>query len=696
MEQVLIKIKKRDKDRPRRVIEATLHLLLLPLGLIFLELILQRTASNMHGDGAFLKIILIAAGTGMLFETLIGLLRSPKAKVIIRGIVLEIFILWFLVAYFSDNSYRVFMDVSSILKGAGDVVNEFGDTLWTILTAGFPMILLYHLPMLLYAWLLFFDREQGVRRHAVSLLIGLTGLFTVILGTVLLYKDPFTCAKLTTEYNYDTAVRSVGMIPSFVTDIKYQIFGNPYESIFIDDDDEPYQPVRPDDPSGPDAPDEPAGGDTVPEPVPVVYERNELPVDFGALTENTSSDTLKSVYQYLSSQSGSYQNEYTGLFEGKNLILICAEAFSKEVIDPDLTPALYRMANKGIVFEDYYQPAWGGSTSSGEFSFLMGIIPVEQVNSVNRVIGKDLRFTLGNQLRSMGYYSAGYHDGEYTYYDRHKTHTWFGYDTWMGRGNGMEKGCPFTWPESDLDMMKYTVPMYIGEEHFNIYYMTISGHANYSRSGNYLSDQNWDAVKDLDYNYTVKSYIAANMELEYAMEYLLEALEEAGKADDTVIVLTADHYPYGLEDSTAWATYGDCLADLYGYKADSNPARDHNALIIWSGCLEEMDPIVVSEPVYSLDIVPTVSNLFGFEFDSRFFVGRDVFSEEKPLVIWQDHSWLTDKGYYDGVKHTFTPKNDEEVSDAYIETIKNKVNNKFAYSKVVHGYDILGLVFGED
>ena len=469
------------------------------------------------------------------------------------------------------------------------------------------------------------------------------------------------------------------MLPSVASDIRYLIWGNPYVNEFND-----YIPEEVID----DSTNEETG-----EKEEVVYLRNELPVDFDSLIETTDSETLKNVYKYLSDQQGSYQNEYTGIFEGKNLILICAEAFSKEVIDPVLTPTLYRLANNGIVFEDYYQPAWGGSTSSGEYSVLTGIIPVEQVNSVYSAIDKDLKFTLGNQLKTLGYYSAGYHDGEYTYYDRHKTHMWFGYDSWMGRGNGMEKGCPFTWPESDLDMFKYTVPMFIEQEHFNIYYMTISGHANYSVSANAMSDKNWEAVKDLDYSYPVRSYIASNLELEYAMEYLIDALEEAGKADDTVIVLTADHYPYGLEDSTAWAVSGDCLANLYGYKADSNPARDHNALIIWCGSLEDSDPIVVSEPVYSLDIVPTLSNLFGFEYDSRFLVGRDVLSKEKPLVIWQDHSWMTDRGYYDAVANTFTPKNDVEVSEVYIETIKSRVQNKFALSRAMHSYDILGKVF---
>ena len=667
--------------------------LLLPLGLFFLEILLQKTATNMHGSDYYLQITLIACGTGLVIETILEIIRSTKIRCTIRFIVLELFTLWFMISYFSDNSYRVFMDIASVFGGAGDVINEFGETLWTILTKGFPMIALYHIPSF-FCMILFLLTKRNIKRKRTGILLkGLIGVFIIGLTLLMYFKDPYAYSKLTTDYNYDTSVRSLGMITSFVTDIKYKLFGNPFDKAFVDDD-----PI-PDDSTPDEAPKH--GSDTnidsdEPEQDIIVYSRNEIEIDFDSLIESAPNNTLKDVYSYLSSRQGSYKNSYTGLFEGKNLILICAEAFSKEVIDPILTPTLYRMAYQGIYFEDYYQPDWGGSTSSGEFSMLTGIIPVEQVNSVYRAIGRDLRFCLGNQLRSMGYFSAGYHDGEYTYYDRHKTHTWFGYDIWMGRGNGMEKGCPFLWPESDLDMMKYTVPMYIDQEHFNIYYMTISGHANYSVSANAISDRNWDAVKDLDYSYAVRSYLAANLELEYAMEYLIGALEEAGKADDTVIVLTADHYPYGLEDSTAWATSGDCLADLYGYKADSNSTRDHNALIIWSGCLEDMDSIVVTEPTYSLDIVPTLSNLFGFEFDSRFLVGRDVFSDEMPLVIWVDHSWMTDKGYYDAVKNVFTPKDGVDVSEAYIEAAKNIVQNKFSYSKAIHEFDVYGYVFSAE
>ena len=99
------------------------------------------------------------------------------------------------------------------------------------------------------------------------------------------------------------------------------------------------------------------------------YGENVSDVDFAKLSESESDETLKSMHQYVNSVAPSEKNEYTGLFKGKNLILICAEAFSDQVISKELTPTLYRLTHKGIYFSDFYQPNWGGSTSTGEYSF---------------------------------------------------------------------------------------------------------------------------------------------------------------------------------------------------------------------------------------------------------------------------------------------------------------------------------------
>ena len=110
--------------------------------------------------------------------------------------------------------------------------------------------------------------------------------------------------------------------------------------------------------------------------------------------------------------------------------------------------------------------------------------------------------------------------------------------------------------------------------------------------------------------------------------------------------------------------------------------RDSNALIIWSGCLEDMD-LKVEEPVYSLDILPTLSNLFGVEYDSRLLVGRDVFSEELPLVLWPDYSWKTDKGTYDATNGVFTPAQGQSVEEDYIDYVSALVHNKFRFCSSV-------------
>ena len=163
---------------------------------------------------------------------------------------------------------------------------------------------------------------------------------------------------------------------------------------------------------------------------------------------------------------------------------------------------------------------------------------------------------------------------------------------------------------------------------------------------------------------------------------LIRQLEEAGIADDTVIVISPDHYPYGLERSATWKNAKNYLKELYGVTEMNRFSRDNNALIIWSGCLEDKN-LKVETPVYSLDILPTLSNLFGLDYDSRLLVGRDVFSDAEPLVLWPEFSWKTDKGTYDAETKTFTPAEGVTVEEGYVERIKNTVSNKINFCKKV-------------
>ena len=99
------------------------------------------------------------------------------------------------------------------------------------------------------------------------------------------------------------------------------------------------------------------------------------------------------------------------------------------------------------------------------------------------------------------------------------------------------------------------------------------------------------------------------------------------------------------------------------------------------------DPIVVDTPVCSLDILPTLSNLFGLDWDSRLLPGRDVFSEANPLVFNFGYDWKTDKGTYIVSRAEFTPVDGAEIPPGYVDRINNIVIAKMDYCWNVMKYD---------
>lgn len=660
---------------------------------IFYEVFMYAIMGVSYSGLTWLYLLL----TGGAFGTIIGaateLVKKPKARKITGIVVLAISPVLFCVEYFVFKSFMTCMNLESIISGTGDVATGFTSIALTIILKGIWVIILYYVPLVLFC--LFFRNLSGNRDSRIPLMRMGAALVAQLLCLGIIALAPVDRAKLSKQYNFDDAVHTFGLTNAMGLDLLNSIGGGG------DSDFEfaPVDPIESESTADTEIPDT-AGTDTEmvdpPEP-PVVYGKNEVDIDFAALAESEKKADVAKLHSYIASQTPTSQNEFTGLFKGKNLILITAEAFSKEVIDPVMTPTLYRLYSKGVNFTDYYQPAWGGSTSTGEYSVLMGLVPMAGVKSMKNTIDLNLYYTIGNALTREGYNSYAYHNNSNTYYSRHLTHTNFGYSEFIGMGNGMEEGVQSRWPASDEEMMKFTFDKYCSEEPFNIYYMTVSGHCLYSWTGNSMSKRNRETFENMDASETIKAYHAANYELEKGLSYIVSQLEAKGMADDTVIVISTDHYPYGLEKGESWGNDKDYLGELYGYDPAGNIfLRDHSALIMWSGCLEDREEkVVVDTPVYSLDILPTLLNLFGIEYDSRLLVGRDVFSEAEPIVLWTNYSWLTDKGTYDARTGTFTPKNGAEVDDAYVKRIKGIVGNKINYSKSVISLDYFNILFGD-
>ena len=675
MDENRTRLEQPQQDAPKK--RSLWPLFFFPMALLYHELLLHAfDRTILFWDTPLVYILLFSAAGGFLLSALVDILPRRAAHIVTYALC----VFWTVltcIEYCCKSYFKSYWGLSFITQMTGNVVGNFFSTMLEIIFGRIVFILLSFVPLVLLIILrrrLLPGKTLSVRCRVMALAV-----FAVCqaVGSALCYTGEDR-ADYTYNYVTDYAVPRFGLAATIRLEAQYAIFGLPDAPVIQVD-----EPV-------PDA--------------PVVYDYNKMELDFTATSDLVGGSTLENMHNYFSSKTASQQNEYTSMFKGKNLIQITAEAFSPYVISKELTPTLYKLTHEGFVFTNYYQPGWGQSTTGGEFAHMTGIIPTWVNGNLSFYASHQdyMPFALGNQFRALGYTTVAYHNNSYTYYNRHLTHPNLGYD-YYGQGNGLTLTVP-GWPYSDLEMMELTAPAYIEDyvntgKPFHAYYMSVSGHANWGW-GNAMSAKNREAAVAAYPNASqpVQGYIAANLELEYALTYLLEQLEAAGIADDTVICMTADHYPYALVTDEV-----DYYQELSG-KQDSelDISRYKNTWLLWSGSMESS--VTVRTPCSAIDILPTVSNLFGLEFDSRLMSGHDVFAQNynasqastcMPLVILptnRGYSWITAAGTYDAKTRTFTPNPGITVADDYVKTVSSLIDAKYSYARQLIQYDYAGVV----
>lgn len=372
---------------------------------------------------------------------------------------------------------------------------------------------------------------------------------------------------------------------------------------------------------------------TVNEEVAVTYKPQVSDIDFDSI--ESDNQAINDLNNYFKNQVPTYTNEYTGMFKGKNLIYIMAESFDGYFVDKELTPTLYKMIHDGLYFKNYYTPT-NLSTIGGEFSLLTGLLPDLAVlnnqwngNYNNNGHHNYYPYGLGNMFKNLGYDVYAYHDYFYNFQNRDYYLKDLGFDNYKACGNGMETRMDCSiFPASDDEMINGSIDDYINSDKFMVYYVTVSGHAKWGFGYNAMAEKNKSLVNDLDYSETVRAYISANLELEKAMTTLLDKLSAAGKLEDTVIVMASDHHPYFMEDEQMEELAGKELDKYSLYKND---------LIIYNPSVEN---VTVDKICNTIDVLPTVLNLFGIEYDSRLIVGKDILSNSDGVAIFADGNYL--------------------------------------------------------
>lgn len=628
-------------------------------GLIFLivlymEFLFSSMIYSSYLRSSIINIFLFSFLLAVFLNIIVGIFKEGIGKVILMVFTFILGIIFSLQFVFK-MTFNTFFSFG-YLKLADQLADFGGATLFTILENLYGIILFF-LPFILL--IIFRKKFKLVRFNVVMypLYMFLLGIFVFLyVFSINTQKGSFYSSYyLYTRVNNNALnIEKLGVVDAFSLDTYRTIFG--FDTVFEgvkeelnNDDEELFE-----------------------------YDYNVLDLNF----KETPNNDIKTLNNYVNSISGTKKNKYTGLFEGMNLIYITAESFSELGVREDVIPTLYKLVNSGFVFENFYTSN-NLSTIGGEFQSLTGLYADSSTLASFRAGRVSFPYGLGNIFKDSGYRTYAYHNHYYTFQERNKYLNTLGFDNFKGCYNGLEKviNCN-QWPESDVEMINATVDEYInGNEPFMTYYMSVSGHYQYSYSSNAMVKKNWLPVESLPYSAEARSYLATQIELDRALGILLQKLEEAGKLDNTVIVLLADHYPYPLSMNA--------INELSSYTRDSVVEVDSNSLIIWNN---KMKTVKVSKTATSIDVIPTVYNLFNLKYDSRIYGGRDILSTTNGLALFKNGSFVTDNGTYFANNGSVIAKNDLMTSD-YIDTINSEVSNRMMVSKLIIGTNYYHYLF---
>lgn len=357
-------------------------------------------------------------------------------------------------------------------------------------------------------------------------------------------------------------------------------------------------------------------------------------------------------------------NDYTGMFEGMNLIFVIGESFDTIVVDEFLTPNIYKLKSEGIDLQNHFTPVYPRTTCDSEVIFNTSIIPSIQDGPTCYVFNDNsYSESLAELFNDKGYVTTAFHSNYKEFYTRDLVYTGFGYDNFYGQHEMFltetEKRYDSVFFEKSID---YSIHE---DEPFFSSLLTLSGHSPYD-SSNIAAIEHYDKV-DAYYGDTVaesvKYYIASQIETDILIGDLIDYLTEIDILDNTVIVLTNDHYPYALDKS-----------DYEEYKGiEEDFMKSYAPMYIWHNGIEHLE---VSKLSSSFDFLPTMANLFGLDANYSNYVGNDVFSNEnESIVYFKDYSIYDGEALYE-LSSNVTPSNPDIIWIAtdYYELSKKILN----------------------
>ena len=389
------------------------------------------------------------------------------------------------------------------------------------------------------------------------------------------------------------------------------------------------------------------------------------------IAQNETNKKYSNLNNYFLSQKVTDFNEYTGMFEGKNVVVVLMESVNHAIINEEYYPNFYKLYSEGWHWDNNYSPRNSCATGNNEFSAMTGLYSIYNTCTSN-VYRKNTYFeSIFGLFNDKGYNTTSMHNFVEWYYYRKTIHPNMG-STYYGADKLGIKTAGYygEWP-SDIEFFEKALNIVLNDdsnEPWMTWLTTVTSHQPYSNSSTY-GDLYKDDFKKLGYSTSVSRYLSKLKVLDDAFGLMLQKLEEAGELENTVIVALADHYPYGLNKSqiSEMIKY-----DLSDYDIEKTP------LVIYS---PGMTPKSFDAYSSYVNLVPTIANLMNLNYDPRLYMGSDLLGEDyESIVVFADGSWKNEKAYYNASTSKIKYYGEDVYTSEEILDINNKVSLQISMS----------------
>ncbi len=370
---------------------------------------------------------------------------------------------------------------------------------------------------------------------------------------------------------------------------------------------------------------------------------------------------------YFESRGQRQDNTMTGIFEGKNVILVLMESMDDFALG-EHTPTINRLMEEGISFTNFYTPGYGGvRTFNSEFCGNTGSFLTTSGGYAFDYITNDYRQSLANVLRSEGYSAKVYHYNSPDFYSRGVFSPAMGYEEYVCYEDYVEvKTDKDLYSDQFLfDDTEVAADFFRDGPKLN-FIITRSAHLSYKYNEvlsyyalkQYPQFRGMTGDEELDCLY-VKAKLVDDM-----FARLLEELEANGELENTVIVAYTDHYAYGFKNE-------ELMLEESG--VEDVLLLEKTPCFIWSADGPDME---VEKTLNTSDLLPTVLNLLGV--DSPYeYIGQDAFDDRYDgYALFPNGSWVCDGVAYSAASgKVFSLEEGKTADQARMEAMAKYVND---------------------